>query len=101
MKVLLACEESQAVCKEFRKLGHEAYSCDILECGGGEPQWHIQQDVIPLLNGSCVFKTADGLTHPPKERSMARSKTFQGIAKAIADQWGKEIDNENRNFCKN
>jgi len=49
MRVLLACEESQAVCKEFRKLGHEAYSCDIQECSGGHPEWHLQQDVTELL----------------------------------------------------
>jgi len=49
MKILLACEESQTVCKEFRKLGHEAYSCDILPCSGGKPEWHIQGDVLPLL----------------------------------------------------
>jgi site-specific DNA-cytosine methylase len=50
MKVLLACEESQAVTKEFRKLGHEAYSCDLYEASGGHPEWHIQGDVIPLRN---------------------------------------------------
>jgi hypothetical protein len=50
MKVLIACEESQAVCKEFRKLGHEAYSCDIAECSGGHPEWHIQGDVLQVLN---------------------------------------------------
>lgn len=50
MKVLCACEESQAVCIEFRKLGNEAYSCDIQECSGGHPEWHIQGDVIPLLS---------------------------------------------------
>lgn len=49
LKVLVACEESQAVTKEFRKLGHEAYSCDILPCSGGHPEWHIQGDVTPLL----------------------------------------------------
>ena len=48
-KILLACEESQAVCIEFRKLGFEAYSCDLFECSGGHPEWHLQQDVIPLL----------------------------------------------------
>lgn len=63
MRVLLACEESQKVCIEFRKLGHEAYSCDIIECSGGHPEWHIQQDVLPLLNGSCNFYTADGIKH--------------------------------------
>ena len=50
MKVLVACEESQAVTIELRKLGHEAYSCDIIECSGGHPEWHIQQDVLSLLN---------------------------------------------------
>ena len=49
MKILVACEESQAVTIEFRKLGHEAYSCDIEPCSGGHPEWHLQQDVIPLL----------------------------------------------------
>lgn len=50
MKVLLACEESQAVTKEFRLLGHEAYSCDILPTSGNNPEWHLQQDVTSLLN---------------------------------------------------
>ena len=50
MKILVACEESQAVCKAFRAKGHEAYSCDILDCSGGHPEWHIKGDVIPLLN---------------------------------------------------
>jgi len=49
MRVLVACEESQRVCLEFRKRGHEAYSCDILPCSGGHPEWHIQGDVMPLL----------------------------------------------------
>lgn len=63
MKILIACEESQAVCKEMRRLGHECYSCDIIECSGGYPEWHIMQDVIPLLNGNCAFKTMDGVEH--------------------------------------
>ena len=49
-KILVACEESQIVTKEFRALGHEAYSCDILDCSGGKPEWHLKQDVIPLLD---------------------------------------------------
>jgi len=49
-KLLVACEESQAVTIEFRKLGVEAWSCDIIPCSGGHPEWHIQADVIPLLN---------------------------------------------------
>ena len=63
MKVLVACEESQAVCKAFRERGHEAYSCDIIECSGGHPEWHIMQDVIPLLDGRCSFETMDGIEH--------------------------------------
>lgn len=50
MRVLVACEESQAVTKEFRLMGHDAYSCDIIPCSGGHPEWHLQQDVIPLLS---------------------------------------------------
>ena len=49
MRVLIACEESQAVTKEFRKLGHDAYSCDIVPTSGDNPEWHLQRDVIPLL----------------------------------------------------
>ncbi len=63
MKILVACEESQAVTIEMRKRGHEAYSCDIIECSGNHPEWHIMQDVIPLLNGKCEFKTMDGKIH--------------------------------------
>lgn len=63
MKILIACEESQAVCKEMRRLGHEAYSCDIQECSGGHPEWHIMGDVLPLLNGRCEFFTMDGEKH--------------------------------------
>ena len=63
MKVLVACEESQRVCMAFRERGHEAYSCDIIECSGGHPEWHIMQDVLPLLNGHCIFATCDGLEH--------------------------------------
>jgi hypothetical protein len=76
MNILVACEESQAVTIELRKLGHIAYSCDIIECSGGHPEWHIMQDVLPLLNpknhplwdGSTTikgieFKTCDGKEH--------------------------------------
>lgn len=63
MKVLVACEESQRVCTAFRERGHEAYSCDIIECSGGHPEWHIMSDVLPLLNGFCGFDTMDGVHH--------------------------------------
>lgn len=63
MRVLVACEESQEVCKAFRALGHEAYSADIQEPSGGNPEWHILGDVLPLLNGRCEFETMDGTEH--------------------------------------
>lgn len=63
MKILVACEESQAVCKELRRLGHEAYSCDIQDCSGGFPEWHTKTDVTDLLNGNCEFETCDGKKH--------------------------------------
>lgn len=63
MKILIACEESQAVCSAFRELGHEAYSCDIIDCSGGHPEWHIKQDCLPLLNGHCTFYTMDKTFH--------------------------------------
>lgn len=63
MNVLVACEESQAVANRLRSKGHNAFSCDILECSGGHPEYHILGDVLPLLNGNCEFKTQDGATH--------------------------------------
>lgn len=62
MKVLVACEESQEVCKAFRAKGHEAYSCDLQECSGGHPEWHYTGDVLPLLNGNVTFLTDGGGT---------------------------------------
>lgn len=63
MKILVACEEPQAVTIELRKLGHEAYSCDIIECSGGHPEWHIRWDALALINGNCRFMTCDGELH--------------------------------------
>lgn len=70
MRVLIACEESQRVCIEMRKLGHEAYSCDIQEPSGGHPEWHIKGDVLRILNprfykefGGIKFQTMDGVQH--------------------------------------
>lgn len=63
MNVLIACEESQRVCTEFRRLGHEAYSCDIIDCSGGHPEWHIKEDVIPLITGKTSFLTCDNMYH--------------------------------------
>lgn len=63
MNVLVACEESQRVTTEFRRVGHNAFSCDIIDQSGGHPEWHIKQDVVPLLNGNCKFTTTDGTEH--------------------------------------
>lgn len=68
MNILCACEESQAVTTELRRLGHRAFSCDIQECSGGHPEWHIQGDVLQLLNGRCEFVTMDGKSHKQPER---------------------------------
>lgn len=62
MKVLIACEESQAVCIEFRARGHEAYSCDIQACSGGHPEWHIMGDALVAIKGG-VITTMNGQTH--------------------------------------
>ena len=76
MRVLIACEESQATTKAFRKLGHEAFSCDLLPCSGGHPEWHYQQDVFEVINEGwdlmvahppCTYLTGSGvqwLSHP-------------------------------------
>ena len=62
MKIIVGCEESQAVCIAFRERGHEAYSCDIQECSGGHPEWHIRGDVIPELYSG---KYDMAIIHPP------------------------------------
>ena len=74
MKVLIACEESQTVCKAFREKGHEAYSCDIQECSGGHPEWHIKGDVLPLLKQQWDLIIA----HPPCTRlTVAANKYYK------------------------
>lgn len=65
MKVLVACEESQAVTKAFRAKGHEAYSCDLLDCSGGHPEWHIKDDAVKVLRGNCWDLV---IAHPPCTR---------------------------------
>lgn len=63
MNVLIACEESQRVCIEFRKRGHTAYSCDIIDCSGNHPEWHIKANCLPIIGGGCKFNTVDGKEH--------------------------------------
>ena len=88
MKILVACEESQAVTIELRARGHEAYSCDIEPCSGGHPEWHLQQDVVPLLKEKwdmiiafppCTYLTNAGTRHysrriNPEHKVLAREK---------------------------
>lgn len=63
MRVLVACECSQTVCKSFRELGHEAYSCDIEPCYGGHPEWHVLGDCIEILRvGRCLRQRTEALT---------------------------------------
>ena len=63
MNFLVVCEESQAVTRWLRVLGHTAFSCDIQDCSGGFPQWHIKGDCLPLINGACSFRTVDNIEH--------------------------------------
>lgn len=83
MRVLVACEESQAVTIELRKLGHEAYSCDIEPCSGGHPEWHIQGDVTPWLEEKwdmilafppCTHLAVSGARHFEKKREDGRQR---------------------------
>lgn len=95
MKILVACEESQAVTKELRLLGHEAYSCDLLPCSGGHPEWHLQQDVFEVVKlgwdmmvafPPCTDLTVSGARHFERkiaDGSQARSvKFFMDLAQA-------------------
>jgi len=86
MRILLACEESQAVCSEFRKLGHEAFSADILQCSGSHPEWHIQGDVLKIIDKGwdmliafppCTHLAVSGARHFEQKRKDGRQQ--QGI----------------------
>ena len=87
MKVLVACEESQEVCKAFRAKGHEAYSCDIQNCSGGVPEWHIKADALELMkidwdliiaHPPCTYLTAAGAIRLfNKDHSIADSDRLQ------------------------
>lgn len=117
MKVLVACEESQAVCKAFREKGHEAYSCDIQPCSGGHPEWHIQRDVLDYINGDGrplwkkrrapfpLFRTQDGkwhdlpvrwdliIAHPPcTYLSNAGARWLYGGGKLNEERYAKGLD---------
>lgn len=88
MKVLVACEESQAVTIELRKLGHEAYSCDILPCSGGHPEWHLQLDAIELLKMKwdmiiafppCTYLSNAGARHLYKGGQLNEDRYKKGL----------------------
>jgi site-specific DNA-cytosine methylase len=115
MKVLIACEESQAVCREFRKKGHESYSCDIEPCSGGRPEWHIQGDVLPLLKENwdmiiafppCTYLTVTGNRwfniERYGEKAVQRHKDRESAANffmALANAGCKKIAIENPVGC--
>ncbi len=88
MKVLVACEESQEVCKAFRESGHEAFSCDILDCSGGHPEWHIKDNVLNHLNDGwdlmiahppCTFLTRAGTRWLFPNKSLNKERYEKGL----------------------
>ena len=88
MKILIACEESQTVCKAFREKGHEAYSCDVLPCSGGYPEWHIQGDVLEQLDKGwdmmiahppCTYLSNAGAVHLYPKGQLNEDRVKKGI----------------------
>ncbi len=104
MKILVACEESQAVTKEFRTLGHEAYSCDIIGCSGGNPEWHIKKDVIEVIKEKwdmiiafppCTHLAVSGARWFPEKIADGRQKQGIDLFMAIANADCEKIVIEN------
>ena len=88
MKILVACEESQAVTKELRRLGHEAYSCDVIPCSGGHPEWHLQVDALELLkmkwdmiiaHPPCTYLSNAGTRHLWKDHQLNQERFAKGL----------------------
>ncbi|MCK9593193.1 MAG: hypothetical protein M0Q91_14410 [Methanoregula sp.] len=98
MKVLIACEESQVVCKAFRAIGHEAYSCDILPCSGGHPEWHIQDDVMNVLDLNNPLSTHEVPLGYPRslpsgfDLMIAHPPCTYLANSGVTWLWKKEID---------
>lgn len=103
MRILLACEESQAVTIEFRKLGHEAYSCDLQECSGGHPEWHFKQDVFEVIRMGwdgmiafppCTHLAMSGAKHFEQKRKDGRQQQaidfFMALTKTNILMWAIE-----------
>lgn len=94
MKILCACEESQAICSRMRMIGHEAYSCDIQECSGGHPEWHLKTDVVPLLREQwdmviafppCTHLCVSGARHFEQKRKDGRQQSGIDFFMLFAD----------------
>jgi site-specific DNA-cytosine methylase len=92
MKVLIACEESQAVTKAFRELGHEAYSCDILPCSGGHAEWHLQGDIFGFINQGwdlmiahppCTYLSVSGARHLYNKDKSPNLERYKNQAEAL------------------
>lgn len=84
MKILVACEESQAVTKELRRLGHEAYSCDIIPCSGGHPEWHIQGDALKLLYPDVMICRLDNAF---EDEMFGSFRTMDGEVHELPSKW--------------
>ena len=92
MKILVACEESQAITKEFRALGHEAYSCDILPCTGGHPEWHLEGDVFGFIDQGwdlmvahppCTYLSVSGARHLYNKDGSKNLQRYQNQREAL------------------
>lgn len=103
-KILIACEESQAVCIEFRKLGFEAYSCDLLPCSGGHPEWHLQQDVTVVLQKEwdmviafppCTHLSAAGAVYWKQKQADGRQQEAMSFFMSIINSDCSKISVEN------
>ena len=104
MRILIACEESQAVCKEMRRLGHEAYSCDIIPCSGGHPEWHLQVDALELLKMQwdmiiafppCTNLAVSGARHFKEKQADGRQQASIEFFMQFANADCKRIAIEN------
>jgi hypothetical protein len=99
MRILVACEESQEVCKAFRARGHEAYSCDLQECSGGHPEWHLQMDAHEAIE---LMEWDQIIMHPPCTKvcvsgNSTHANTWQRIDAA---NWNADLFNHAKRKCK-
>jgi len=89
VKILVACEESQAVTIELRRLGHEAYSCDLIECSGGHPEWHIKDDALKvayrehwdmmIAHPPCTYLSNAGARHLYPKKKLNQERLAKGL----------------------